>query len=137
MRIKQQTIMMGIKQKDENTAGGLHNTLAAGTNVKGNIITETDFRLDGQVEGDISCSGKIVIGPKGRVIGNITSVNAEVLGEVEGSVRVSEKLVLKATANIKGDVFAQSLEIEPNARFNGVCNMSADPAKKAKDSVTK
>ncbi len=32
--------MMGIKQKDENSAGGLHNTLAAGTNVKGNIITE-------------------------------------------------------------------------------------------------
>ena len=50
--------MMGIKQKDENSAGGLHNTLAAGTNVKGNIITETDFRLDGQVDGDINCSGK-------------------------------------------------------------------------------
>ena len=126
MRFKQQSIMMGIKQKDENSAGGLHNTLATGTTVKGNIITETDFRLDGQVEGDISCNGKIVVGPKGQVIGNIVSSNAEILGEVEGSVRVSEKLVLKATANIKGDVFAQSLEIEPNARFNGVCNMSPD-----------
>ena len=130
MRDKQQSIyMMGIKQKDENSAGGLRNTLAAGTTVKGNIITETDFRLDGQVGGDINCSGKIVIGPKGRVIGNIISVNAEVLGEEEGSVRVSEKLVLKATANIKGDVFAQSLEIEPNARFNGVCNMCSEAKK--------
>ena len=128
MRFKQQSIMMGIKQKDENSAGGLHNTLATGTTLKGNIITETDFRLDGQVEGDISCNGKIVVGPKGQVIGNIVSSNAEILGEVEGSVRVSEKLVLKATANIKGDVFAQSLEIEPNARFNGVCNMSGEKA---------
>ena len=132
MRFKQQSIMMGIKQKDENSAGGLHNTLATGTTVKGNIITETDFRLDGQVEGDISCNGKIVVGPKGQVIGNIVSSNAEILGEVEGSVRVSEKLVLKATANIKGDVFAQSLEIAPNARFNGVCNMSPDTTKKTK-----
>ena len=132
MRFKQQSIMMGIKQKDENSAGGLHNTLATGTTVKGNIITETDFRLDGQVEGDISCNGKIVVGPKGQVIGNIVSSNAEILGEVEGSVRVSEKLVLKATANIKGDVFAQSLEIEPNARFNGVWNMSPDTTKKTK-----
>lgn len=132
MRFKQQSIMMGIKQKDENSAGGLHNTLATGTTVKGNIITETDFRLDGQVEGDISCNGKIVVGPKGQVIGNIVSSNAEILGEVEGSVHVSEKLVLKATANIKGDVFAQSLEIEPNARFNGVCNMSPDTTKKTK-----
>ena len=35
--------MMGIKQKEENTNGGLHNTLAAGTTVKGDIVTETDF----------------------------------------------------------------------------------------------
>ena len=72
---------MGIKQKDENSAGGLHNALAAGTTIKGNIITETDFRLDGKVEGDISCNSKIVIGPKGSVIGNIVSENAEILGK--------------------------------------------------------
>ena len=39
---------MGIKQKEENANGGLHNTLAAGTTVKGDIVTETDFRLDGK-----------------------------------------------------------------------------------------
>ena len=96
---------MGIKQKDENSAGGLHNALAAGTTIKGNIITETDFRLDGKVEGDISCNGKIVIGPKGSVTGNIVSENAEILGEVDGSVKVSAKLILKSTAIIKGDIF--------------------------------
>ena len=79
---------MGIKQKEENTNGGLHNTLAAGTTVKGDIVTETDFRLDGKIEGDVSCSGKIVIGPKGNVTGNIVSTNAEILGEVEGSIHV-------------------------------------------------
>ena len=112
---------MGIKQKEENTNGGLHNTLAAGTTVKGDIVTETDFRLDGKIEGNVSCNGKIVIGPKGNVTGNIVSANAEILGEVEGA-----KLVLKATAVIKGDIFAQTLEIEPNARFNGVCKMSGE-----------
>lgn len=96
---------MGIKQKDENSAGGLHNALAAGTTIKGNIITETDFRLDGKVEGDISCNGKIVIGPKGSVTGNIVSENAEILGEVDGSVKVSAKLILKSTAIIKGDIY--------------------------------
>lgn len=98
---------MGIKQKEENTNGGLHNTLAAGTTVKGDIVTETDFRLDGKIEGNVSCNGKIVIGPKGNVTGNIVSANAEILGEVEGSIHVSAKLVLKATAVIKGDIFAK------------------------------
>ena len=35
---------MGIKQKDENSAGGLHNALAAGTTIKGNIITVATVR---------------------------------------------------------------------------------------------
>lgn len=116
--------MMGMKQKEETVTSGLHNTLAAGTTVKGNIITETDFRLDGNIDGDVTCSGKIVIGPKGSVTGNINSTNAEILGEVQGSIRVSAKLVLKSTAIIKGDLFAQILEIEPNAQFNGICTMN-------------
>lgn len=120
---------MGIKQKEENVTGGLHNTLAAGTTVKGNITTEADFRLDGKVEGDVNCNGKIVIGPKGNVTGNITSSNAEILGEVEGSIRVSAKLILKSTAIVKGDIFTQSLEIEPNAHFNGICNMFGEETK--------
>lgn len=121
---------MGIKQKEENTNAGLHNTLANGTNVKGNISTETDFRLDGKVEGDVNCTGKIVIGPKGCVTGNIIATNAEIMGEVDGSVRISAKLSLKATAVVKGDICTQSLEIEPNAQFNGVCKMSEETVRK-------
>ena len=115
---------MGFKQKEDNSGNGLHNTLAAGTVVKGNISTEADFRVDGQIEGDIDCKGKIVIGPKGLVTGNITATNAEILGEVDGSVQVDGKLILKSTSVIKGDIHTQTLEIEPNAKFNGACKMA-------------
>ncbi len=120
--------MMGMKQKEENAIGGLHNSLTTGTIVKGNVKTETDFRLDGQIEGDVDCDGKFVIGPKGCVTGNIVSTSAEILGEVNGTVRTGEKLVLKSTGNINGDIFVKSLEIEPGARFNGVCSMSSEEA---------
>lgn len=114
--------MMGIKQKEEHN-GGLHNALAAGTIIKGNIITEKDFRLDGTVEGDIQCKGKIVVGPKGSVTGNIQAENAEILGQITGNVQVTNKLVLKATAIIQGDISSRQLEIEPNAQLNGTCRM--------------
>lgn len=127
--------MMGMKQREEAPAGGLHNALAAGTSVKGNMMTETDFRLDGKIDGDVNCSGKIVVGPKGCVTGNIVSSNAEILGLVEGSIRVSEKLVLKSTAIVQGDIFTKLLEIEPNARFNGACSMGATAKEKEKTSA--
>ena len=118
MRTRQEEIQVN------NSSGGVHNVLAGGTVVSGTIVTESDFRLDGCIEGDINCKGKIVVGPKGSVKGNIISEHAEILGNVEGSIRIKEKLIFKSTANIKGDVFIQTLEIEPGAIFNGSCTMS-------------
>lgn len=124
--LNQYNYMIGIKQKENAPAGGLHNTLAAGTAVKGDIITETDFRLDGKVEGNITCAAKIVIGPKAQVTGDISSVNAEVLGTVEGNIKINGVLILKSSAIVKGDISAHTLEIEPNACFNGVCSMISE-----------
>lgn len=117
---------MALKQKEEISVGGLHNTMASSTTVKGDIFTENDFRLDGRVEGNITCSGKLVIGPKGKVTGKVISENAEIMGEIDGSIVVKAKLVLKASAVIKGDIQTQTIEIEPNARFNGSCVMSGE-----------
>ncbi len=49
-----------MAKTNEDPSGGLHNVLAAGTVLTGTIITESDFRLDGRVEGEINCKGKIV-----------------------------------------------------------------------------
>ena len=120
---------MKIKFKEEIPSSGLHNILGVGTTVKGDIITDGDFRLNGRVEGNINCAAKIVIGPKGHIDGDIVSVNAEILGTVVGSIRTSGALVLKASSIVTGDIYAQTLEIEPNAKFSGVCNMlSAESA---------
>lgn len=114
---------MKIRQHEENNVGGLHNTLTTGTSVVGTITTDTDFRIDGKVEGEISCQGKIVVGPKATIIGNIQADNAEIQGYVKGNLAIAEKLFLKASAVIEGDIESQTLEIEPNARFNGACVM--------------
>ena len=119
---------MKIRHNEENSTSGLHNTMTAGTNVAGDITTDTDFRLDGHVTGDISCKGKIVVGPKASVVGNITADNAEIQGEIKGNLAIAEKLVLKASAVIEGDIATSALEIEPNARFDGTCVMESHPA---------
>lgn len=111
---------------EEPVSTGLHNVLSAGTILTGKIETESDFRLDGRIEGDVISKGKIVIGQKGSVKGNITTDNAEINGTIEGTVRVRERLVLKSTAIVKGDIYIQTLEIEPGAKLNGSCTMGGN-----------
>jgi cytoskeletal protein CcmA (bactofilin family) len=121
--------MIGSKSKEENSATGLHNALAAGTFIKGDISTEIDFRLDGSVDGNVDCKGKIVIGAKGSVNGYIHADSAEISGSVKGNLTIIGTLVLRATATIDGDIETGSLEVEPNASFNGECRMVAQPLK--------
>lgn len=108
----------------ENTSGGLvHNALAAGTTVVGNIVSPKDIRIDGQIEGNVTCEGKVVVGQLGAVIGNIQAVNAEIMGAVKGNVSVTELLSLKASARFEGDISTRTLAIEPQATFNGKCSI--------------
>ncbi len=109
--------------------GAMYNALTNGSKIVGKIFADSDFRIDGEVEGTISCSGKVVIGQKGYLKGSITCINAEVVGTVEGDINVSEMLSLRSTAVIKGDVKTKILVIEPNAEFNGTCTMSNNDAK--------
>ena len=117
--------MIGSKKEIVNANSGIaHNSIASGTVIKGDIQSDSDFRLDGQVEGSIVCNGKIIIGQVGSIKGNTQCVSAEVCGKVEGDIRASERLVLKSTATVTGNIYCPSLEIEPKALFNGACQMA-------------
>ena len=103
--------------------GAMYNALTNGSKIVGEIFADSDFRIDGDVEGTITCNGKVVIGQKGFLKGSISCVNAEIIGTVEGDITVSELLSLRSTANIKGNVKTQILLVEPNAVFEGTCSM--------------
>ena len=103
--------------------GAMYNALTNGSKIVGKIFADSDFRIDGEVEGTITCSGKVVIGQKGVLKGSISCTNAEIIGTVEGDVVVAETLSLRGTAVIIGDVKTKVLMVEPNAVFNGSCSM--------------
>ena len=113
--------------------GTLYNALTAGSKIIGTIIADSDIRIDGTVEGDLTCTGKVVIGEQGKLKGTISCQNAEILGNMDGKMEVKNTLALRASGTIKGDVITQVLIVEPEAVFNGSCSMNkpaSEPAKK-------
>lgn len=110
----------------------LYNALTAGSKIIGTIIADSDIRIDGIVEGELQCSGKVVIGEKGFLKGQVNCQNAEIQGKLDGKIDVKQTLALRATSNIHGEVKTQTLIVEPNAVFNGTCSMQQEPAKPAK-----
>ena len=101
------------------------NLIGNGTSINGDINSNGDVRIDGTLKGNISISGKLVVGPSGNVEGNIICQNADISGEIHGKVSVTELLSLKASAKLLGDIITGKISIEPNATFTGTCNMGA------------
>jgi len=102
---------------------GKTNRIVEGTTIKGDIITQADFRLDGTLIGNFQSTGKIVIGPAGSVIGDIVCKNADIEGKFNGKIEIEEILSIKAGANIQGNVTCEKLAVEPGADFNATCSM--------------
>jgi cytoskeletal protein CcmA (bactofilin family) len=102
------------------------NTIAQDTKIKGNIESNGDIRIDGILEGDLDCKGRVVVGPESRVTGTIRCSNAEIMGFVKGEIVVKELLSLKASATITGNLTMGKLSVEPGARFVGHCKMLND-----------
>ena len=100
-----------------------HNIIAQGTKIVGTITTNSDIRIDGELEGDLVCKGKIVVGQQGNIKGNVDCANAEVMGNINGKMIVSGTLSLKATSKIWGQIKTKILSIEPEAQFTGSCEM--------------
>jgi len=108
---------------------GKTNRIVEGTEITGNIISEADFRLDGQLQGNFTTSGKIVIGPKGSVKGDVICKNADIEGKLDGILKVQEILNVKAKASISGEVTCGKLSVQPGADFSASCVMQPSAKK--------
>lgn len=113
------------------SSGGSHslNSLVQGTEVSGSIKAESDFRIDGKLIGDLSCSAKVIIGTSGRVEGEVSCQNALIEGEFDGTLIVNDMLQIKDSATVTGDITYGQLEVEAGAAINGSCTMKSNSSK--------
>ena len=115
--------MFDKPQKSYTDLLGKTNRIVEGTIIKGDIVSAADCRLDGELIGNFTSQGKIVIGPAGSITGDIICKNADIEGRFTGKIEVEEMLNIKATANITGEVLVSRLGVEPGAEFNASCTM--------------
>ena len=100
--------------------------LGADLAVKGDITASAELHIDGDVEGDITCSG-LVQGESSAIHGAIRAQSARLAGTVRGAIEVGQLVVLK-TARIHGDVTYDVLTIEQGAHIDGRLSHGLEPA---------
>ena len=105
------------------------NIIGAGTQIEGEIKTDSDIRIDGKVKGTITSKAKIVVGATGIVDGDLICDTADVSGKIFGKVEVTDLLYLKSSGYLEGDIVTGKLVVEAGARFTGSCKMGVKEMK--------
>jgi cytoskeletal protein CcmA (bactofilin family) len=105
------------------------NVIVEGSKIIGDFIAESNVRIDGEIQGNVSSSSKIVIGQTGLISGNLVCADADVEGRIEGTLKVEGLLTLRSKAKITGEITTSKIQIEEGAEFSGQCKMSNFTAK--------
>jgi cytoskeletal protein CcmA (bactofilin family) len=105
-------------------------SIAEGLKIKGEVQGTEDLRVDGEIEGRISLPGAaVVIGPKGRVAGDVQAREIVLEGSVRGNLAARERVRVAATGKLEGDVAAERLIIEEGAKITGHVESGAGEAR--------
>lgn len=107
----------------DNSLENTINRIVEGTRFQGEIVCDSNIRIDGHFTGDMETKGRVVIGPQGRVEGNVRCQNCEVEGRLKGKVAVEELLSLKQSATVEGEVHYGKLSIEAGAQLMGTVQL--------------
>ena len=111
------------KKKGNAPQSRIDSLIGVGTRIEGNVVFKGGLRVDGEVQGNITCEddsqGTLVISERASVEGAIAVGHVVINGVVLGPVCASESLELLASARVTGDVDYQQIEIQQGAVIQG------------------
>jgi cytoskeletal protein CcmA (bactofilin family) len=108
------------KEGDILDTAQLGTTIGPHVTIKGDIRSEEDLLIDGQVEGTLDLGQhRLVVGPNAQIQARITAREVEVQGVMHGNVEVVERIILRKTSKVIGDLKMGGIVIEDGASFKG------------------
>jgi cytoskeletal protein CcmA (bactofilin family) len=123
--------MARIERMAPSAKSGMDVFISSESVITGDLQTKSNIRIEGKVQGNVSVTGNIHIGPDAKVDGNVSGVDIQVAGVVNGNVTSTGELTLFATAKLTGDVKAYGFTVEKGAYYKGNTAVSIDSPKEA------
>jgi len=106
-------------------------SIGKSTRLQGELYSEEEFYLDGEVEGSVEVRNLLTIGPNGKVKANVKAKELVVKGSIQGDVEASDRISIMTGASIVGDVKTAGIVIEDGAYFKGGIDILRPEAKKS------
>lgn len=101
----------------------LVSVISKGSVFDGNYSTDGDVRVEGEVRGDITCKGHVLICDGAAVNAKISATSVSVAGRLSGEVTCNERFEAQPTARITSQISTPRLVIQEGAVVDGQIHM--------------
>ena len=115
-----------MKNERRNLQPGMDVYISAESQITGDLTTQSNIVVEGQVNGKITATGTVHIGSGAKIEGNISAADIQIAGTVKGNVSSTGVIILFNGAQLKGDVRASGITIEKGAAFKGSTVIAAE-----------
>jgi cytoskeletal protein CcmA (bactofilin family) len=87
--------------------------------IKGEIRGSEDLYIDGEVQGTIHLSsGRVTVGPHGKIAADVDAREIIVRGKVTGALRGRDRVEIGSTGEVRGDIATQRIAIGEGAQMH-------------------
>lgn len=97
----------------------INTIIGPNSNLTGDIETGGFTRIDGSIRGEVKVKGRVVIGERARIKGNVTGTNVTIGGVVCGNIISDGHLVILSTAIVIGDIITRRIQADDGCFING------------------
>jgi len=97
----------------------INTIIGPNTSLTGDIDAGGFTRVDGSIRGEVKARGRIVIGERARIKGNVSGTNITIGGVVCGNVIADGHLVILSTAIVIGDIITRRIQADDGCFING------------------
>lgn len=102
--------------------------LGPAVRIQGELSSDEDLVLEGRVEGKISVSKSLRIGPTGHVTAEVSGRTVVIAGRVVGNVSALERVELLPSGQLEGNIKAPKIVVAEGATFKGSVDMGGKSA---------
>jgi len=119
-------------QPTQSHSGASRPTILGKTmRIVGEIVSEEELYIDGELEGSLELRNHLTIGPNSQIIANVKATEVVVFGSVRGNVEAINRISLRAGATMIGDIKTAGIIIDDGAYFKGGIDISRTDTPKA------
>lgn len=95
-------------------------------NIKGDIYSDEEVLIEGQIEGKLNISHRVIVGKNGVVNADIEAREVVIKGVVNGNVKGHQKVEVVPQGTLNGNIVSQRVVLAEGAIFKGNIDMTVN-----------